>query len=107
MSNLPNLGTTSKMLYFYLMDAVMIEKAANAIADKHRLSILLAASRQSAIQCCQITELTGLSQPTVSHHIKILVDSGILIYDKTGRNVQLTINKEMMKYLSSFFGDLS
>lgn len=93
--------------YFYLMDAVMIEKAANAIADKHRLSILLAASRQSAIQCCDITELTGLSQPTVSHHIKILVDSGILIYDKTGRSVQLTINKEMMKYLSSFFSKLS
>ncbi|MVT08237.1 metalloregulator ArsR/SmtB family transcription factor [Chitinophaga sp. ysch24] len=89
------------------MDAIMIEKAANAIADKHRLSILLAASRQSAIQCCEITELTGLSQPTVSHHIKILVDSGVLIYDKTGRTVQLTINKEMMKYLSSFFDKLS
>lgn len=95
------------MLYFYRMDAVMIEKAANAIADKHRLSILMAAFRQSAIQCCQITELTGLSQPTVSHHIKILVDSGILIYDKTGRSVQLTINKEMMKELSSFFLELS
>jgi ArsR family transcriptional regulator, arsenate/arsenite/antimonite-responsive transcriptional repressor len=89
------------------MDAIMIEKAANAIADKHRLSILLAASRQSAIQCCEITELTGLSQPTVSHHIKILVDSGVLIYDKTGRTVQLTINKEMMRVLSTFFDKLS
>ena len=98
---------TLENVYFYRMDAIMIEKAANAIADKHRLSILLAASRQSAIQCCEITELTGLSQPTVSHHIKILVDSGVLIYDKTGRTVQLTINKEMMKYLSSFFDKLS
>jgi ArsR family transcriptional regulator, arsenate/arsenite/antimonite-responsive transcriptional repressor len=89
------------------MDAVLIEKAANAIADKHRLSIVLAAARQSAIQCCEITELTGLSQPTVSHHIKILVDSGVLIYDKTGRNVQLTINKDMMKVLSTFFEQLS
>jgi ArsR family transcriptional regulator len=89
------------------MDAVMVEKAANAIADKHRLSIIMAASQQTAIQCCAITALTGLSQPTVSHHIKILVDSGVLIYDKTGRNVQLTINKEMMKYLSSFFLKLS
>ena len=98
---------TLENVYFYGMDAIMIEKAANAIADKHRLSILLAASRQSAIQCCEITELTGLSQPTVSHHIKILVDSGVLIYDKTGRTVQLTINKEMMKYVSSFFDKLS
>jgi DNA-binding transcriptional ArsR family regulator len=97
----------SKILYFYYMDAVMVEKAANAIADKHRLSILLAAAQQTAIQCCAITELTGLSQPTVSHHIKILVDSGVLIYDKTGRTVQLTINKEMMKYLSVFFERLS
>lgn len=89
------------------MDAILIEKAANAIADKHRLSIVLAAARQSAIQCCEITELTGLSQPTVSHHIKILVDSGVLIYDKTGRTVQLTINKDMMKFLSTFFLQLS
>lgn len=89
------------------MDAVIVEKAANAIADKHRLSILLAAAQQPTIQCCAITELTGLSQPTVSHHIKILVDSGVLIYDKTGRTVQLTINREMMKHLSTFFDKLS
>ena len=89
------------------MDAGIVEKAANAIADKHRLSILLAAAQQPTIQCCAITSLTGLSQPTVSHHIKILVDSGILIYDKTGRTVQLTVNKDMMKDLSTFFGRLS
>lgn len=89
------------------MDAVMIEKAANAIADKHRMAILLEVAKRQCMQCCNVTELTGLSQPTASHHIKILVDSGVLIYDKTGRTVQLTLNREMMKHLSMFFLQLS
>jgi len=89
------------------MDAGMIEKAANAIADRHRLAIVLEVAKRQCMQCCEVTELTGLSQPTVSHHIKILVDGGVLIYDKNGRTVQLTLNKEMMKHLSMFFLKLS
>ncbi|KAA2239485.1 winged helix-turn-helix transcriptional regulator [Chitinophaga agrisoli] len=89
------------------MDALMIEKATNAIADKNRLAILMEVARKGNCFCGDITELTGLSQPTISHHVKILVDAGVLIYDKTGRTVQLTINREMMKHLSMFFLKLS
>ncbi len=47
-------------------------------------------ARQECSICCgAIQDLTCLSQPTVSHHIKILVDSGVLISTKEGRNVNL------------------
>lgn len=85
---------------------VRIEKAANAISDKHRLAILLEVAKKGHGTCGLIGELTGLSQPAVSHHIKILVDAGVLVYDKCGRQVQLTVNKEMMSYLSRFFNQL-
>ncbi|MGE7776617.1 MULTISPECIES: ArsR/SmtB family transcription factor [Chitinophaga] len=89
------------------MDAAMIEKAANALADKNRMAILLKLARQENCCCGEIQDMICLSQPTVSHHIKILVDSGVLISTKEGRNVTLTINKEMMKHLSMFFLQLS
>ncbi len=89
------------------MDALVIEKAANAISDKHRLAILMEVDRKERCVCGDIGELTGLSQPTVSHHVKILVDAGVLIYDKTGRTVQLTVNRDMMKQLSMFFMKMS
>lgn len=89
------------------MEAPAIEKAANAIADKNRLAIVLEVARKNQCVCCDLSDLTGLSQPTISHHVKILVDAGVLVYDKTGRTVQLTINKEMMKGLSMFFLKLS
>ncbi|GEP96934.1 ArsR/SmtB family transcription factor [Chitinophaga cymbidii] len=85
----------------------MVEKAANALADKHRMAILMNIACNNCVCCGEIKDLTSLSQPTVSHHIKILVDSGVLISTKEGRNIQLTINKEMMKQLSMFFLQLS
>lgn len=96
-----------KCMYICIMDAALIEKAANALADKHRMAILMKIARNESVCCGDIQDLTCLSQPTVSHHIKILVDSGVLISTKEGRNVQLAINKEMMKHLSSFFLQLS
>ncbi|HVI45619.1 MAG TPA: ArsR family transcriptional regulator [Chitinophaga sp.] len=89
------------------MDLGIIEKAANAVADKHRLSIIMEIAKKGSIACGDVCCFTCLSQPTVSHHVKILVDSGVLNSTKNGRVVELTINKEMMKQLSMFFLKLS
>ncbi|WP_343036833.1 metalloregulator ArsR/SmtB family transcription factor [Chitinophaga oryzae] len=96
-----------KKHYFCVMDVGIIEKAANAIADKHRLSIIMEIAQKGSIVCGDVCCLCSLSQPTVSHHVKILVDSGVLNSVKNGRIVELTINKEMMKQLSLFFLQLS
>ena len=45
----------------------------------------LTAARGGAEACvCDLTEPLGLSQPTVSHHLKVLVDAGLLTRDKRG-----------------------
>jgi len=80
-----------------------IEKAANALSDRHRLAILSEVARNGEAACGDFQRLTGLSQPAVSHHVKILVDAAVLSYDKCGRQVQLSVNKEMMRSLSQFF----
>lgn len=71
------------------MDAENAEKLARslrAIADPARLRLIsMVAAHADAEACvCDLTEPLGLSQPTVSHHLKVLVDAGILSRDKRG-----------------------
>lgn len=57
-----------------------------AVADPVRLR-LLSAIRSSPSQeacVCDLTGLVGLSQPTVSHHLKVLTEAGLLTREKRG-----------------------
>ncbi len=57
-----------------------------AIGDPTRLRLLsLVAAHEGAEACvCDLTEPVALSQPTVSHHLKVLVDAGLLTRSKRG-----------------------
>ena len=57
-----------------------------AVAEPTRLRLLsLVAAHDGGEACvCDLTEPVGLSQPTVSHHLKILVDAGLLTREKRG-----------------------
>ena len=79
------------------------EKAMAAVADPYRLSILHEISRKGSIRCCEVVILTGLSQPTCSHHIKLLSDSGLIECRKEGRNNFFTLNKDNFKRLGQYF----
>jgi ArsR family transcriptional regulator len=57
-----------------------------AVADPARLQLLaLLKAADSGEACvCDLTEPLGLSQPTVSHHLKILTEAGLLTREKRG-----------------------
>src|SRR4051794_17597690 len=57
-----------------------------ALADPARLRLLsLIAAHEGGEACvCDLVEPLGLSQPTVSHHLKVLVDAGLLAREKRG-----------------------
>jgi len=84
-----------------------IEKAMNAIADPCRLSIVQEISRKGELCCGDVQSLTGLSQPTCSHHIKLLSDSELVECRKEGRNHFFTLNKNSFKKISSFLEKFS
>ncbi|MES2432052.1 MAG: metalloregulator ArsR/SmtB family transcription factor [Bacteroidota bacterium] len=84
-----------------------IEKAMNAIADPCRLSILEEIHIKGEICCGDVQSLTGLSQPTCSHHIKLLVESSLIDCQKKGRNQIISLNKENFKRLSFFLEKFS
>ncbi|MEG9224886.1 ArsR/SmtB family transcription factor [Aeromicrobium sp. Sec7.5] len=67
-------------------DAPALATRFKAIGDPTRLRLLsLVASHEGAEACvCDLTEPVALSQPTVSHHLKILVEAGLLTRSKRG-----------------------
>lgn len=67
-------------------DAAALAARFKALADPNRLRILSMISADPAAETCvcDITEPLELGQPTVSHHLKILVEAGLLTRDKRG-----------------------
>ncbi len=63
-----------------------LSKQFKAIAEPNRLRLvsLISSSDASEACVCDLTEPLDLGQPTVSHHLKILVDAGILHREKRG-----------------------
>jgi len=56
-----------------------------ALADPHRLTILATLARAEDEVCvCDFTSALPLNQPTVSHHLKILRDSGLVTGERRG-----------------------
>ena len=68
-------------------EAERLAAALKAIADPARLRLisLVSAHADKEACVCDLTEPVGLSQPTVSHHLKILVDAGILTREQRGK----------------------
>jgi ArsR family transcriptional regulator, arsenate/arsenite/antimonite-responsive transcriptional repressor len=66
-------------------EAAGLARVLKAIAEPNRLQVLsLVAARDGGACVCDLTEPLGLSQPTVSHHLKTLVDAGLLHREKRG-----------------------
>ena len=59
----------------------MIIQALKALSEEHRLHILASCSQQE-VYTCQIVHASGMSQSTVSNHIKILKAAGLLNVNK-------------------------
>ena len=89
------------------MDCKFVERATGAIADKSRLSILVELAQKDTLTNTEVMDLVGLSQPCVSHHIKQLIDSGLVSSHKEGRNVYLRLNKEAIQQLTTFLDRLA
>ena len=72
-----------------------------ALGDPGRLRLLsfLAAQPGGEACVCNLTEPLGLSQPTVSHHLKVLFDAGLLDRDRRGTWVYYRIRPERLASL--------
>src|SRR5271166_3879895 len=75
----------------------------SALADPVRLRVLslLAAAPEGEVCVCEFVEPLGKSQPTVSHHLKILSDAGLVHGDRRGKWVWYSLDRERLADLRS------
>lgn len=72
-----------------------------ALGDPTRLKLLslLASAPEGEICACELIEPLGKSQPTISHHCKVLAEAGLIFGDKRGRWVWYRVVPEQLDRL--------
>lgn len=73
-----------------------ISKVFTALGDEQRQRILLLFDRGEALNVGQIHSACPLSQPTVSHHLKILREAGVLVSERRGREVYYRVDRDRL-----------
>lgn len=66
-------------------DAGQIARVLSALADPVRLRLFSIVASQPEVCSCNLEAPLGKSQPTISHHTKILSEAGLIVGDKRGR----------------------
>ena len=69
------------------MDNKQIERISKALADTTRLQIFEAISARCDMTCGELVNLRGVTPATISHHLKILTDAGLIECRKDGQFV--------------------
>lgn len=87
-------------------DARRIAPLLKALGDPVRLRLLsLVASHPDGEACvCELAEAFRLAQPTISHHLKVLHDSGLLERDKRGVWVFYRADTDALRGLGALIG---
>jgi len=79
------------------MDAKKAEKISKALADPNRLTILKEIKKsKSCLYCVDLNNTINLAQPSIAHHLKLLIDSELVTSDKEGRNVRYYLNNKLL-----------
>jgi ArsR family transcriptional regulator len=87
--------------------AADLARTLKALADPTRLRLVsMVAAHEGREACvCELTEPLSLTQPTISHHLKILVDAGIFSRDKRGVWAYYALRPGALQALAAILGD--
>ncbi len=76
-----------------------IVKALKALADPTRFRMVQEIAAAGELSCGQVAERFDVSQPTVSHHLKILMDAGLLVQRTEGKHHYTSVDRQLLTAL--------
>jgi ArsR family transcriptional regulator len=76
-----------------------------ALGDPARLRMLSLIASQEEVCSCALEEPLGRSQPTISHHTRILAEAGLITGEKRGRWMWWRVVPERLKDVARILGD--
>lgn len=86
-------------------DTKRIAEIFKALSDENRVEILIMLSKGEKCACKLLEELE-VSQPTLSHHMKILCDSKLVNARKEGRWMHYSLSQEGINEISNYLSDV-
>ena len=72
-----------------------------ALGDPARVRIVNLLGRNEEVCGCELNDALGLSQPTISHHLKKLHEAGLLDREQRGRSVYYSLRREAVAKLAA------
>jgi ArsR family transcriptional regulator len=83
-------------------EAVATAELFKALSDPARVRALnLLATSEEPVCICNLVEPLGLSQPTVSHHMKKLLDAGVVEREQRGKWAYFSLKREAVETLAA------
>lgn len=86
-------------------DTKRIAEIFKALGDENRVEILIMLSKGEKCACKLLEELE-VSQPTLSHHMKILCDAKLVNARKEGRWMHYSLSQEGINEISNYLSDV-
>jgi ArsR family transcriptional regulator len=65
-----------------------------ALADPVRLSFVRQLAETDCVCACDFSECCDVSQPTISHHLKVLRDAGVVTSERQGTNIVYSLSPD-------------
>lgn len=84
------------------MDTTSLVKLAKALSDPTRLRLLQEIAKGTNKGCADLFESVPISQSSMSQHLRVLAESGLVDSHKEGRNKYLAINPAKRQELKDF-----
>ncbi len=84
------------------MDAEKAARAFKALGDDNRLRIIELIASQGEMCACRILDELDIAQPTLSHHMKLLKDAGLVKARKQGRWMHYSMDRSMLESIEGF-----
>ena len=88
-----------------MVDSKRMAAMFKAFADENRIQIL-ELLRDGERCACMLLEEMKITQPTLSHHMKILCDSGIVVGRKEGKWMHYSISEDGVKDVRNYLDDI-
>jgi len=79
----------------------------SALADPVRLSIVRQLASATDVCACDFTECCTVSQPTISHHLKVLRQAGVVVSERQGTNIVYSLSPDFARRWAGIAASLS
>ena len=85
------------------MDDLQLVRALKALGDPKRFRMVQEIATAGELSCGQIAERFPVAQPTISHHLKILIDTGLLLMRQDAKHHFISVNRPLLAELQELF----